>query len=159
MRCTAVSLKGEGTSDNTDGQCTRGACNLCNDGGSAGTGTATFTSGHEDHICAFEGFGDFVDVVFSSLATDRGICASAEAVREIATDIKLGFCVGHEQSLSVRIHGDKFNALQAHFNHSIDGVYTATTDSDDLNNRQMILRCDHNLALFLRTNLKPQVEG
>ena len=159
LRSTAISFEGEGTSDDTDGQCTRGARNLCNDGGSARTGTAAFTRGHEDHVCPLEGFGDFLNVVFGRLATDRGICTGAEAVREIATDIKLGFCIGHEQSLRVRVHGDKFNALQAHFNHSIDGVHTATTDSDDLNNRQMILRCDHNPALFLRTNLKPQVEG
>ena len=98
-------------------------------------------------------------MVFGCLSSHCGVCSGAEAMGKVTTDVQLRLCIGHQQSLCVSVHSNELNAFQANFNHSIDGVNTAATNSDDFDNRQMILRCDHNLALFLRTNLKPQVEG
>ena len=98
-------------------------------------------------------------MVFGCLSSHCGVCSGAEAMGKVTTDVQLRLCIGHQQSLCVGVHSNELNAFQANFNHSIDGVNTAATNSDDFDNRQMILRCDHNLALFLRTNLKPQVEG
>jgi hypothetical protein len=61
----------------------------------------------------------------------------------ITSDVELDVGVGHQQRLRVGVDGDELHALEPDLDHPVDGVDTATTDADDLDDRQVILRCCH----------------
>ena len=46
--------------------------------------------------------------------------------------------VRHEQSLSIRVHGDELDSSHARFDHAVHGIRAAATDADDLDDRQML---------------------
>ena len=66
----------------------------------------------------------------------------------VTADIELHVGVAHEQRLRVSVDRDELDALEPLFDHAIDGVDAATADSDDLDNRQIVLRCCHEEGTF-----------
>src|SRR5699024_1775758 len=131
------------TGDHTDGQRAQGACDAGNDGSATGTGAAAFASGDEDHVGAAQDVFDLLDVVLGCLTADLWVGACAQSASQFTSNIQLDVGIAHEQSLSVGIDGDEFNALQTDFDHTIDCVYTATADSDDFNDREVVLWSCH----------------
>ena len=79
---------------------------------------------------------------------DIGISAGAQSPGELTADIELDVGIAHEQRLRVSIDRDELDALEPLFDHAIDGVDAATADSDDLDNRQIVLRCCHEEGTF-----------
>ena len=79
-------------------------------------------------------------MIFGGPASDIGVGARAETSGELAPDVELDVGVAHEQRLRVSIDRDELDALESLFDHAIDGVDAATADSDDLDNRQIVLR-------------------
>ena len=138
VRATTA-LKGEGSSHNTDGQSAQGAGNTCHDGCATGTGAATLTSGHEDHICALEDFLNFLRVILGCLTANLGVCARAKTAGQLTTDIQLDVCIRHEQSLGVSVNSNELNAAQANLNHSVDCVDATAADTNDLDDCQVVL--------------------
>ena len=47
--------------------------------------------------------------------------------------------VAHEQRLGVGVDGDEVDALQPGVDHPVDGIDTATADSDHLDDREIVL--------------------
>ena len=87
-------------------------------------------------------------MIFGGLVTDIGVSACAQSPGEFAADIELDVGVAHEQRLRVSVDRDELDALESLFDHAIDGVDAATADSDDLDNRQIVLRCCHEEGTF-----------
>src|SRR5690606_29179037 len=69
--------------------------------------------------------------------------ASAQAASKFASYVEFDVGITHKQSLSIGVNGDELYALETDFDHSIDCVYTATADSDDFNDREVILWSCH----------------
>src|SRR6185437_14627 len=63
-------------------------------------------------------------------------------------DVELDVRVAHQQGLRVGINRDELDALESLFDHAIDGVNAAPADSDDLDDRQIVLRCCHEEGTF-----------
>ena len=81
-------------------------------------------------------------------AADIGVGPGTQSPGELAADIELDVGVAHEQRLRVSVDRDELDALEPLFDHAIDGVDAATADSDDLDNRQIVLRCCHEEGTF-----------
>src|SRR6185369_13534511 len=69
-------------------------------------------------------------------------CARAEAAGELAADVQLDVRVAHQQRLGVGVDRDELDSLEPHLDHAVDGVHSAATDPDDLDDRQVVVwRC------------------
>src|SRR6185437_10407178 len=60
------------------------------------------------------------------------VCPRAETVGELYTELNLDRSARHAQSLKVSVGGDKFDAVHAGFDHTVDGVTSASADADYL---------------------------
>ena len=88
-------------------------------------------------------------VVLGGLAADLGVGAGAEAAGELAADVELDVGVAHQQRLRVGVDRDELDALEADLDHPVDGVDAAAADADDLDDREVVLRCCHDAGLPL----------
>ena len=112
-------------------------------GRATGAGAATLTRGDEDHVGPLEDLLDLLGVVLGGLLADLGVGARTEAAGELAADVELDVGVAHQQRLRVGVDGDELDALEPDLDHPVDGIDTASTDADDLDNGQVVLRCCH----------------
>ena len=139
LSCTTLSFKPEGLGHNTDGECADGLRNLCHDGSGTGSGSTTLTCGDEDHVSTCEGFFDLFCVVFCSLTANFGVSASTETAGELTSHVKLDVGLTEQECLRISVDGDELNALETEFDHAIDRVNTATADTDDFDDRKVVL--------------------
>jgi hypothetical protein len=72
-----------------------------------------------------------------------GFGPGAEAPGQLAADVELDVGVAHQQGLRVGVDRDELDALEADLDHPVDGVDAAAADADDLDDRQVVLRCCH----------------
>ena len=79
----------------------------------------------------------------AALRADVGVGAGAEAAGELAADVELDVGVAHEQRLGVGVDGDELDALESDLDHPVDGVDSTATDTHDLDDGQVVLRCCH----------------
>jgi hypothetical protein len=63
-----------------------------------------------------------------------GICARALTVREFIADLNTGLSLGHRKVLKVGVYRDKLRALNSSVYHSIYGVISCATDTNNLDN-------------------------
>ena len=85
----------------------------------------------------------------AALRTDLGVRAGAEAAGELTADVELDVGVAHQQGLGVGVDGDELDALEADLDHPVDGVDSTSTDTHDLDDGQVVLRCCHGRCLSL----------
>ncbi len=116
---------------------------LRHDRRAAGAGAAALARGDEDHVGALEHLLDLLAVVLGRLPADLGVGAGAEAAGELAADVELDVGVAHQQRLRVGVDRDELDALETDLDHPVDGVDTASADADDLDDREVVLRCCH----------------
>ena len=135
----ALALEREGPGDHTDGQRAQRAGDPGHDGGATGTRAATFAGGHEDHVGALQGVLDVLGVILGGLSALVRVGPGAEAAGQLAADVELDVGVAHQQRLGVGVDGDEFDPPKAGFDHPVDGIDAATTNPDDLDDRQVIL--------------------
>lgn len=91
-------------------------------------------------------------MVLGRLAPDVGVGASAEPAGQLAADVELHVGIAHQQRLGVGVDGDELHALEADVDHPVDGVDAATTDADDFDDGEVVLRCcTHGGGLSLRS--------
>src|SRR5690606_26592025 len=117
-------------------------------GGAAGAGAAPFTSGDEDHVGPLEDLLDLLPVVLRRLPADVGVGPGAQPPGELAAHVQFDVGIAHEQRLSVGVDGDELDALESLFDHPVHGVDAAAADTDDLDDREVILRCCHDEGPF-----------
>ena len=144
----ALALEAERPGHHADGERAEGPSHVRDHRRAAGAGAAALAGRDEDHVGALEHLLDLLAVIFGGLVADIGIGAGAQSPGELAADIELDVGVAHEQRLRVGINSDELDASESLFDHAIDGVDTATADSDDLDNRQIVLRCCHEEGTF-----------
>ena len=160
----AAALEGERAGDDADGQRAERAGDAGDDGRAAGAGAAALARGDEDHVGALEDLLDLLRVVLGGLAADLGVGAGAEPAGELAADVELDVGVAHQQRLRVGVDRDELDALEPDLDHAVDGVDAAAADADDLDDREVVLRCCHVGCLSLAWpwgagDPHPQVEG
>src|SRR5699024_9038941 len=140
---TTVALKAEWLGNNTNGQRTLLLRDGSNNGCSTCTSAAALTGSNEDKVCASECVFNCGLVIFSSGTLHFWVAAGAQAQGELTPNIKLDVSIGKEQSLGVSDDRNELNALEALFNHTVNGVYSATTDTDYLDVREVITWSGH----------------
>ena len=144
----ALALEPERPGHHADGERAERPRHVRDHGRAAGAGAAALAGRDEHHVGALEDLLDLLAVIFGGLASDVGVGARAQSPGELAADVELDVGVAHEQRLGVRVDRDELDALESLFDHAIDGVDAATADSDDLDNRQIVLRCCHEEGTF-----------
>ena len=133
---TPSSFERERPGDDTDGQRTDRPGDLRNDRRTTGAGATALAGRDEDHVGALEHFFDLFAVVLGCLPADLRVGTGAEPAGELTTDVELDVGVAHEQRLRIGVDGDELDALEADFDHPVDGVDTAAADADDLDDRR-----------------------
>jgi hypothetical protein len=98
-------------------------------------------------------------VVLGGLATHLGVGAGAEPTGELAADVELDVGVAHEKSLRIGVDRDELDALEPDLDHPVDGVDATSTDTHDLDDGQVVLRCCHGGCLSLLCCLLVQTDG
>ena len=139
----AAALEGERPGHDTDGQRAERTGDPGHDGRAAGAGAAALAGGDEDHVGALEHLLDLVGVVLGRLGADLGVGAGAESAGELAADVELDVGVAHEQRLGIGVDRDELDTLESDLDHPVDGVDATATDTDDLDDGQVVLRCCH----------------
>ena len=113
------------------------------DGRAAGAGAATLAGGHEHHVGALDHLFDLVGVVLGGPRADLRVGAGTQTAGELPPDVELDVGVAHQQRLRIGVDGDELDAPEADLDHPVDGVDAATADADDLDDREVVLRCSH----------------
>ena len=119
------------------------------DGSAAGTGTAALPRGHEHHVGALEHLFDLVAMILGGFPANVRVGAGAETAGQFPADVEFHVGVTHQQGLGVGIDGDELDTAQTHLDHPVDGVDPAASDSDDLDDGQVVVRRRHRRNLFL----------
>src|SRR4029077_15085513 len=136
----ALALEAERPGHDADGKGAQGPRDVRDHRRAAGAAAAALAGRDEDHVGALEHLLDLLPVILGRLVADIGIGPGAQSPGELAADIELDVGVAHKQRLRVSVDRDELDALESLFDHAIDGVDAATADSDDLDNRQIVLR-------------------
>ena len=144
----AFALEPEWPGDHADRQRAERPRHVRHHRGTASAGAAALAGRDEDHVGPLEDLLDLFSVILCRPAADIGVGAGAKPPGELTADIELDVGVAHEQRLRVSVDRDELDALEPLFDHAIDGVDAATADSDDLDNRQIVLRCCHEEGTF-----------
>ncbi|AGL27616.1 hypothetical protein J113_14900 [Mycobacterium tuberculosis CAS/NITR204] len=87
--------------------------------------------------------------VLGGLTADLRIGAGAQPAGGVAADVEFDVGIAHQQRLGVGVDRDEFHAFEALLDHSVDGVDTATTDTHDLDDGQVVVRGGHRSASSL----------
>ncbi|CAH0327634.1 hypothetical protein SRABI128_06301 [Microbacterium sp. Bi128] len=140
---TAAAFKREGARHDADGQGAKGPCDPGDDGGAAGSGSAAFAGGDEDHVCAPDDLFDFIGVVLRGLPANFRVRASTESTGQLTPDVELDVGIAHQQCLGIGVDGDEFDAAKTDLDHAVDCVHATAADADDLDDGQVILRSCH----------------
>ena len=143
-----LALEAERPGHHADGQRAERAGDVGHHRGAAGAGAAALARGDEDHVGALEDLFDLLAVVLGSLRADVRVGARAETAGQLPADVELDVGVAHQQGLRVGVDRDELDALESLFDHAIDGVDAAAADSDDFDDRQIVLRCCHEEGTF-----------
>ena len=101
------------------------------DGRGAGSGAAAHASGHENQVGFGDGIDDFVARFLGAAMADFGIAARAQTRRDARPDLNLLFGLRSVERLFVGVNDDKFNAGQTGFDHAVDRVGAAASNTDD----------------------------
>ena len=138
-----AALEAERPGHHADGERAERAGDAGHDRRAAGAGAAALARGDEDHVGPLEDLLDLLGVVLGGLPADLGVGAGAEAPGQLAADVELDVGVAHQQRLRVGVDRDELDALEADLDHPVDGVDAAAADADDLDDREVVLRCCH----------------
>src|SRR5205814_8048049 len=143
----ALALERERPGHHADGERAQLAGDLRDRGRAAGTRAAALAAGDEDHVGALEHLLDLVAVILGGVLPHVRVGAGAQPAGQLAADVELDVGVAHEQRLRVGVDGDELDALEPDLDHAVDGVDAATADSDDLDDRQVVVRMCHRTFL------------
>src|SRR5674536_44958 len=124
-------------------------------GSAAGAGAAALTRGDEYHVGTLEDFFDLLAVLLGRLPADLGVGAGAQSSGQLTANIELDVGVAHQQRLGIGVDGDELDALEADFDHSVDGINASPADADHLDHSQVVLRSCHDEMPLARSVAAP----
>lgn len=110
---------------------------------------AAAAGGDKHHVGTAQQLFDLVLGVLGGLTADLRIGAGAQPAGGVAADVEFDVGIAHQQRLGVGVDRDEFHAFEALLDHSVDGVDTATTDTHDLDDGQVVVRGGHRSASSL----------
>ncbi len=90
-------------------------------------------------VGARERLGDVVTGFVGGLAADLGVRAGAQAARQVGADVDLDVRVGDGQRLGIGVDGDELDAADALLDHAVDGVGSATANTDNLDDGKVVV--------------------
>ena len=149
---TPPTLEQERAGDHRDRERADRLGDLGDDRSAPGTGTTAFACSDEDHVGASQHLLDLRTVVFGGLSSDLGVGSGAKTAGYLTADVELHIRVAHQQRLGVGVDGDELNALQPGVDHSVHGVATTATDSDHLDDGEIVLRIVSHVSGDLRSH-------
>jgi hypothetical protein len=85
-------------------------------------------------------------VVLGGVLADVGVGARTEPPGQLPAHVELDVGVAHQQRLRVRVDRDELDALEADLDHPVDRVDAAATDTDHLDDREVVVRRCHQAA-------------
>ena len=133
VSCSYLTLKGEGTGNDTDSKNIHFTSNASDYGSRTCSCSTAHTCGNEYHVGVLEKRLNVLKRFLSCALTDLGLSARASTAGELFTDDELRGSVGMTESHSVGVDGDKFNALDVRRDHSVDSVISAAAYAYNLN--------------------------
>ena len=88
-----------------------------------------------------------------------GSLPAPESPGQLATDVELQVGVAHEQRLRVGVGGDELDVAQPGVDHAVDGVHSAATDADHLDDGEVVALGRHGRhdSPCLRVDRRPVV--
>ena len=107
------------------------------DGRRARAGAAALAGGDEDHVRAAQLLLQLVVRLVGRAASDVGVGAGAEALRELAADVDLDRRVARAERLDVGVDGDELDLADAGVDHPVDGVEAGAADAHDLDHGEI----------------------
>jgi hypothetical protein len=131
-------LEGERAGDDADGErVDLVLCDLGDDRRCTGAGATALAGGDEDHVGALQRLLQIVAALVRGRVADLRVRAGAKAARQLGADLQLHVGVRHLQRLSVGVHRNELDTLQARVDHAVHGVRAAAADADDLDDGQV----------------------
>ena len=58
------------------------------------------------------------------------VSTGSEAARQVSAALQLSVCITQVENLNIRVHGDKFHASDAAFNHSLDRIRSTAANAN-----------------------------
>ena len=127
---TASALEVERFGNDCDGKNAHVFCQLRNDGSRARTRATAHTCGNEHEVVSFQNLFDFVNRFQRGIFADFRICAGAETSGQFFAELNAKFCFASVENLQVCVHCDEIRALDTCVDHSVNGVISATANTD-----------------------------
>src|SRR5699024_9324293 len=115
--------------DDTDGENAFALGNARNDGSSTGSGAASHSGRHKDHVGAFDRFLNFMPVLFNGLASDFGAGAGSQSISKIGPHLVGDIRHTVFQCLGVGIECDILHAVQTFVDHVVDGIASSVANA------------------------------
>ena len=112
---------------------------LCDDGSRSGSGAAALSRGDENHVGTVKGIADLFSMFLGRGLAYRWVAPGAETSGQFATDVNLGLRIAHQQSLSIGVNRYELDTAQSGVDHAINGITTATADTDHFYNGYIVL--------------------
>ena len=124
-------LEGEGPRHHADGQRAHLAGHIGHDGRGAGAGAAAHAGRDKDHVGAAEHLAQFVAALLAGTQADLGVAARTQPLGDLLADAQPLWRRRQHQRLGIGVDGDELDALDALFDHAVDGVLPAAAHADD----------------------------
>jgi hypothetical protein len=121
----ALALEGERLGHHRDGQRAHLARQRSDDRGGARPGASAEAGGHEHHVRALQRLDDLVGILQRGAASDLGISARTQAIRQLHAELDLHRRLATLQRLQIGVGDDELHAFQVRLNHAIDRVAAA----------------------------------
>ena len=131
----ALALEGEGLGDDRHGEDLHVLGDLGDDGRRARARTAAHTGGNEEKVGLFDGLYELFLALLGSCTADLGVCARAQPLGEVGTDLDLGLCLAAGEDLRIGVDCNIFRAGDPGVDHAVDGIVARAAHADDLDAR------------------------
>ena len=126
-----LGLKSEGLGNYTYGQYAETLGNACDNRSRTGTGSASHTAGDKYHVCSLKRLLYIICTFLCCLGTHLRLCACAESLGKLLTDLHGSRCLAELKCLLICINSYKFNSGNILIYHAVDGIVSCSAYTDN----------------------------